>query len=155
MSLGIETFSVGWKNNQAYITTLSDSVVDDAGFATILVGSLNTASNSYTPITSFTSLGQKLTGVVTSPLGVSITPITITVTYHNQSGLPRTISYSYPPGSSVGTAKTFYMLSGDGMASITIASASPRTSGTIQFFGTLNLTEVFDSTKWGPPDPGL
>lgn len=157
MSHGLEQFETGWKNNQLYITSLSDDVLDSSGFNQVAIGVLNTATNAYAAGVSFTSpnFGKKITAVVTSTLGVSLTPITITVTYQNQVSTPHTGICTFPQGASVNTAETVYLLPGDSVSGITIASASPTTSGTIQFLVPTSLVETFDNTTWGPPDPGL
>jgi hypothetical protein len=157
MSEGIETFGSGWKNNQSYLTSLTAPVVDTSGFTWVPVGSLNTQTNSYLSISTFITpnLGLKLAAVVTVTLGVSLSPIVLTITYHNQSGVAQTVTCSFPQGSSVGTCVVPVLPLGDQVASVTIASVTPVTSGTIQIWSPLSTSETFSSSFWGLPDPGL
>ena len=157
MSNGLESFNTGWDNNQDYVSIFSDFMIDSAGLVWILVGSLNTQTNAYTSILSFVSpnFGMKLAVVVQSPLGVSLSPIVATITYHNQSGTPNTVTCSFPQGSGVGTCEVPILPGGEQISSVTIASVTPTTSGTIQFWAPISLAETFDSNFWGPPDPGL
>lgn len=156
MSHGIEQFETGWKNNQGYIGSLPDTLLDSGGFINFAVGILNTATNAYASGVDFTTVfGKKITAVVTTTLGVSLTPIVITITYQNQLSIPHTTTCTFPQGASQGSAETMYILPGDSVSGITIASASPLTSGTIQFSVPISLIETFDSSGWGPPDPGL
>lgn len=157
MSQGLEQFGTGWKNNQHYINNFTDDAIDSCGFIWVPIGELNTQTNGYSTISTFIgpNFGLKLAVVVKVALGVSLVPIVVTITYHNQSGHSNTVTCTFPQGSASGTCKVAVLPGGEQISNITIASATPTTSGTIQFWGPLNSMEMFDNSMWGSPDPGL
>ena len=76
---GAEDYHQGWPTD-TFSFTFADAQLDPGGFEWLVMGTLNTGTNTYTAIAASTlpTFGLKLVVTVTTTIGVSVSPITIT-----------------------------------------------------------------------------
>lgn len=156
---GLETFQVGWNDNQHYITVPEDGLVRvDAGFNVLEMGVYDLGTHVFSVGSGFSlpDYGKVIVGCVTALTGGVSTPNTLTITYYNQIGVVKVTDTIVLPGLPIGKTITIPFALGD-VGVITLASVMSSTAqtGQIQFFGGNDIAEIFDNLQWPSPDPGL
>lgn len=156
---GLETFQIGWHDNENIIFHIESVPTADAGFGWIIMADLDTGLNVFSDNLAFTLPDYAVTVniVVATVTGFALSPNIITISYLNQIGVVKTTTFGpVVSGAPAGTSFSVDLAVGDtGVLDVTNLTSGTSQTGVLSFMGSSDFVEAFSNLEWPAPDPGL